>query len=387
MRSFDVNSRATRFTAYLLGVVGAEAFILQPGLVQGFVDLLGLSDRAAGFVASAEMTGVAMTAIVACVMAHRVNWHRALKAALLLALLGNVASAFADGAWVLAGTRFAAGLGHGWLISLSFGAIGLMRQTDRNFALYLTCVLSYGAIGLLVLPTVFDTVGLQGIFLAFSVFCGLSLLTVRFMPTFTGSHQDVHPTAIDMPLSMKRTALLGVLAYNIAQGIAWAYLFLIGTNGGLAEQPVANALFLSQIAGVGGALIAVVVADRYGRLGPLAIGILGGAASLTPLLGSFGLATYTVSVVGFNLLWNMVLPYILAAVSSFDRRGLMTIYAIAMQMTGLGVAPGIAAFMLTEESGYAPLIMSSIGFFLVSFALILFVTFEHRRVISGQAAG
>ncbi len=206
------------------------------------------------------------------------------------------------------------------------------------------------------------------------------------MPTLTGTQQEVHPTAIEMPASMKATALLGVLAYNIAQGIAWAYLFLIGTSGGLGEQPVANALFLSQIAGVIGALTAVIVADRYGRLGPLAIGILGGAASLTPLLGSFGLATYTVSVVGFNLLWNMVLPYILAAVSSFDRRGMMTIYAIAMQMTGLGVAPAIAAFMLTEEGGYAPLIMSSIGFFLVSFALILFVTFEHRRVLTGQAA-
>lgn len=386
MRAFDVNSRATRFTSYLLGVVGVEAFILQPGLVQGFVDLLGLSDRNAGFVASAEMTGVAMTAIVACVFAHRVNWHRALTAALVLALLGNIASAFTDGPWTLAAARFVTGLGHGWLISLSFGAIGLMRETDRNFALYLTWVLTYGAVGLLILPSVFDLVGLQGVFLAFSVFCGLSLLTVRFMPTLTGTQQEVHPTAIEMPASMKATALLGVLAYNIAQGIAWAYLFLIGTSGGLGEQPVANALFLSQIAGVIGALTAVIVADRYGRLGPLAIGILGGAASLTPLLGSFGLATYTVSVVGFNLLWNMVLPYILAAVSSFDRRGMMTIYAIAMQMTGLGVAPAIAAFMLTEEGGYAPLIMSSIGFFLVSFALILFVTFEHRRALTGQAA-
>ena len=113
MSFIDVNSRSARWTTYLLGVVGAEAFILQPGLVQGFVELLGLSDRNAGFVASAEMTGVALTAIVACVLTQRVNWHRALRAALLLAILGNTASAFVDSAWSLAGVRFIAGLGHG----------------------------------------------------------------------------------------------------------------------------------------------------------------------------------------------------------------------------------------------------------------------------------
>ena len=385
MAFIDVNSRSARWTTYLLGVVGAEAFILQPGLVQGFVELLGLSDRNAGFVASAEMTGVALTAIVACVLTHRVNWHRALTAALILATLGNTVSAFVDSPWLLAGVRFIAGLGHGWLITLSFGAVGLMRHPDRNFALYLTWVLTWGAFGLLVMPTAFDLVGLQGIFLTFAVFCALSLLTVRFMPESVHGRTEIHPHAIEMKVGMKTIALAGVLAYNIAQGIAWAYLFLIGTNAGLAEQPVANALFVSQVAGIGGALIAVFMGERYGRLAPLCVGILGGAASLSLLLGGFGLTIYTVAVVGFNLLWNMVLPYILAAASSFDRRGLMTIYAIAMQMIGLGIAPGVAAMMLNEEGGYTPLILSSIGFFLVSFVLIIYVTLEHRKIIRNTA--
>ena len=46
-------------SAILLGVVGPEVFIVQPGFVQGMVQYLGFDDRAAGYMASAEMFGIA----------------------------------------------------------------------------------------------------------------------------------------------------------------------------------------------------------------------------------------------------------------------------------------------------------------------------------------
>ena len=64
--------------------------------------------------------------------------------------------------------------------------------------------------------------------------------------------------------------------YFLAQGVVWAYLFLIGLAGGLTEQQVANGLTISQFAGIVGALGAALSAGRYGRVGPLLLGILGG---------------------------------------------------------------------------------------------------------------
>jgi predicted MFS family arabinose efflux permease len=383
----DVNSRPTRYAAKWFGVVGVLAFIIQPGIVQGFVDLLGLTDREAGLTASAEMTGVAITAILAAALAHRINWQRALYACLVTAVIGNVASALVETPALIAATRFFAGVGHGGLISLSFGAIGLTRQPDRNFALYLTWVLTYGAVGLLLLPTAFATIGLSGLFWVFAGVCLASLLAVRYMPHSVGSRAEPEPTALDMPLPMKVIALAGVLAYNIGIGIAWAYLFLIGTAGGLGEQAVANALTVSQVAGIGGAAVAVFLAHRVGRLLPMTFGILAGAGCLVLLLGAVDIATYSVAVIGFNCLWNMVLPYILAAAASFDRKGLMTLYAVAMQMIGLGVAPGLAALTLDESGGYGPIILGSVYWLLGSFVLIIFVTYRHRqRYAALQAA-
>ena len=42
----DVNSRGTITSAIILGTIGVLAFIVQPGLVQGFVVELGLTEAA-----------------------------------------------------------------------------------------------------------------------------------------------------------------------------------------------------------------------------------------------------------------------------------------------------------------------------------------------------
>ena len=60
----DVNSRKCIGAAILMGVVGPEVFIVQPGFVQGLVEYLGFDDKTAGYVASGEMFGIAATTIL-----------------------------------------------------------------------------------------------------------------------------------------------------------------------------------------------------------------------------------------------------------------------------------------------------------------------------------
>jgi hypothetical protein len=73
--SVDINSRQTVFSMFLVGVIAPEVFIVQPGFVQGLVELLGFDDRGAGYTASAEMWGLAATTILMTFIAHRVNWR------------------------------------------------------------------------------------------------------------------------------------------------------------------------------------------------------------------------------------------------------------------------------------------------------------------------
>ncbi len=382
-KPFDVNSASSIVSAIALGTLGVLSFIIQPALVQGYVTQLSVSEPTALNLAGIEMLGVAASAIALALPGIKLDWRQLLTGALILAIIGNVLSGLLVGGSGIWGARLIAGLGHGAIISLSFSFVGLTRKVDRNLALYLTSLLAYGALGIWALPAFLEWVGLRGLFFSFSAILLLGMLTVSRVPHAVHARMRVPETARDLPRGPVLLALAGVLSYNLAQGIAWAVLFLVGVNAGLAEQPVANALFISQVLAVGGALASVFLAGKIIRLHAVIVGIFGGAACIALLLKTPSAVIFLISVCGFNILWNFVLPFILAGVGEFDTKGHMVGRAIAMQMLGLGVGPFIAGW-LTDGSSYFLVEMACIGFFLASFVMLVMPMRLQQRLVNSS---
>jgi len=382
-QQYDVDSPAAVVSAIVLGTLGVLSFIVQPALVQGFVTHLHVGEPEALNLAGIEMLGVAISSIAMALGSHRYDWRRVMAAALLVAALGNGLSAMASDGGTLWTARFIAGLGHGAIITLSFTFVGLTRKVDRNIALYLALLLTYGAIGVWRMPAFLDRFGLPALFWLFAALLVLGLATVRNVPRTHEARAEIPEGARDLPHGMVAIALAGVLAYNIAQGIAWAVLFLVGIAAGLGEQSVADALFASQVLAIGGALASVFLAGALARDRAIMIGILGGGACIGLLLAHPGIVLFAISVCGFNVLWNFVLPFILGTVGEFDTRGRMIGRAVAMQMLGLGTGPFLAG-LLTNGSSYALVELACIFFFLASFALLLLPMQAHRRLLAPQ---
>jgi predicted MFS family arabinose efflux permease len=385
-RAVDVNASRSIVSAILLGVVGPEVFIVQPGFVQGMVQYLGFDDRAAGYVASAEMWGIELTTVALTFAAQRLNWRRTVLWSLSVMVVANAASTLVTDVVGFAALRLLAGIGAGGLISLSFGAIGLTSHPDRNFGYLIMWVLTYGALALWAMPTIYEWGGLDGLLWFFAAFPLVTLPWLRDFPENGENVVQVEKDAVDLPGSSKTLALAAMFTYFLAQGVVWAYLFLIGIAGGLTEQQVANGLTISQFAGIAGALGAAVTAGRYGRPVPLAVGILLGAAMLYFLVGEFSATAYLVAVSVYNLAWNFTHPYLLGAMASFDRHGRVVVYAVAMQMLGLAIGPGLAASVI-EEGVYVNVNWLGGLLFVTAAALILPpVLTQARRARSLQAA-
>ena len=376
-KPIDVNSTSSIFSAIALGTLGVLSFIIQPALVQGYVTVLSVSEPTALNLAGIEMLGVAISAIALALPGVTLDWGKLVAPAIGLAIAGNALSALllgGSGIWI---ARLLAGLGHGAIISLSFSFVGLTRNVERNIALYLTSLLTYGAFGIWLLPSFLDRFGLEGLFFFFCILLLMGLATVTHVPHAVHARMEVPQSARDLPRGQVLIALLGVLSYNLAQGIAWAVLFLVGINAGLSEQPVADDLFVSQVLAIFGALASVFLAGTIARGYALAVGILGGAACIALLLEPPTALVFLISVCGFNFLWNFVLPFILAAVGEFDTKGSMVGKAVAMQMLGLGSGPFIAGW-LTDGSSYFLVELACIAFFLASF-MLLFVPMRHQK--------
>jgi predicted MFS family arabinose efflux permease len=381
--SIDIDSRKTIWSTIYLSVIGASVFIIQPGFIQGMVEYLGFSPQQSGFVASAEIWGIAVISVLLAFMSHRVNWHWVLMASIMIFIGGNLGSLIATdpssfGAW-----RFIAGLGSGGLVSVSFTVIGLTSNPDRNFGYLIAGVLIYGALGLLAMPTLFALVGLKGLIMFLIFFSMGGILCVRNLPTTGEEHVQTEEDSIDLPVPYRVIAITAMFSYFFAQGVIWAYLFLIGINAGMSEQEVANGLTLSQFLGIAGAFTAAAVGRRYGRGIPLAIGILGGAVVLFLLFGEFTAMIYAITVCVYNYAWNMTHPYLLAAMASFDAHGRVVVYAVAAQMVGLAIGPAFAATLITEGD-YSNVIWAGIALFVVSFILIMSPVKKHQKLLESQ---
>lgn len=379
----DVNAWPAVVSAIVLGTIGVLSFIIQPGLVQGFVTEMGLSEPAAVDLAGIEMLGVALAAIALAFLGGRIDWRHIVAFGLGAAVAGNAGSAFGGDA-LFALSRFVSGVGEGTIISISFTFVGVTRRTERNVALYLVLLLTYGAFTLWQLPAILDAIGFKGLFGIFAVLSAIAAVTIPLVPRAYVAEVMANPEARQLSSPLLAVALAGVLAYNLAQGIAWAVLFLVGIGAGIAEQQVADGLFLSQVTAIGGALASVFLATKLNRNRAIAFGILAGAASIALLLGHPSVLLFTLGVCGFNVLWNFVLPFILGRICDFDTSGRMMALAIAMQMSGLGGGPLIAA-RLMDGSGYGAVLAVCIALFVASFLLLQLPMRKHGALLAASS--
>ena len=374
----DINSPLALAAALLLGVIGPEVFIVQPGFVQGLVAHYGFSEQQAGYVASAEMWGLAITTLMMSWVASRMDWRKLLFVSTLVVVGGNLGSLATVDPAGFAAWRFVAGLGCGVLVSLSFTMVGLTANPDRNVGYLIAAVLTYGAFGLWLMPAAFDVVGMKGLIVFFALFPLLALPLLRHLPSSGEEQLQVESDAVDLGAGLRVLAVATMLGYFLAQGVVWAYLFLIGLGGGVDEQGVANGLTVSQFLGIGGALVAAALGKRYGRLWPLCIGILGGILPLLFLYDRFSALQYGVVVSVYNFAWNLTHPYLLAAMASFDRGGRLVVHAVGAQMLGLAIGPAIAATVVGAND-YGRVLTLGIVLFFIAWALILPPVLAQRR--------
>jgi len=382
MSTSQAEEKQSTTAAIILGTVGVLSFIVQPGLVQGFVTEYGLSEAIANELAFMEMIGIAVSTILTALIADRISWRVQSVVGLVIAASGYAMSGWAAGGDDLALARFIAGFGSGVIISISFTVVGATSRAEHNIGLYLVLLLIYGALGLWAMPSVLDAAGFDTVFYGWAITCLVAILSALRLPVSAtegaGSQAQRQSAApARAPLAAIALTMAGILVYNVSVGIAWANLFLIGVDAGIAEQPIANALLICQFTAVGGALGAVWLAERVRNLWPVLIGTVGGAGALALTLGQPGFVAFLLALIAFNTFWNFGMPFILGLAAGLTPSGRMMSSAIACQMIGLAFGPLAASALLGGISSFEPVKLLAILTMLT--AMLLFAWPLARR--------
>jgi predicted MFS family arabinose efflux permease len=351
---YDPNAPAALTAAIHINVISAAMLLIQPAFVQALVDRAAVSAAAAGAVAGTEMLGVAIGAMLVALASSQVGWRGSALLALSLMVIGTLASAWVPPA-ALGGARFIVGIGAGWIMSLSFEAVGRSRQPDRSFAWLVTAALSFGAAVVFALPALLDAVGLKGFLLLLAGYYATGFLVVMRLPPAAQPaalpQTDHAVRAVPSPMFMlsaplRWLAIAAMFCYYVAQGAVWAYLALMGSARGLDDSAVAAGLTISQLAGLGAVLAAGALANRVTRSIALGIGIVGAGIVLWLLLGPQTALLYGVLVCAFNAAWNWTDPFLLGTMSAVDSSGRVMVWAVAWRLLGLAIGPFAAAQLL-----------------------------------------
>lgn len=355
--------------AILADVAAAQVIVVQPAYIAALVEHAGLPPDDAGYVLSLEMTAFALATIAMVFVVSRVRWRPVLAGALAGLCLAHAASAALVGTDAFVAARVLAGLCAGVIVPLAFAAVGLGPRPERAFGVLIAVVLLYGAALLGAAPAILALGGLPAMLGTFAAVAALGLLLARWIPEPSRPDGGPAPPRGDGSRRLEFAALAAMGCYFAAQSGFWAYCSLIGRHYGLEDRFVATALSLSQFAGVAGALVPALLADRKGQVGPLTIGVLSGVVPLALLAAAPGAALFAATVAIFQFGWNMTHPYLLGVFARFDRTGRVVVYGTAMQKIGLAAGPALAAAFVAGGH-YVKVLALSMG---LGFAAILLV--------------
>jgi hypothetical protein len=219
-----------------------------------------------------------------------------------------------------------------------------------------------------------------GVFIAMEV---IGLFLVRWLP-LTGKALPTRVSkvaVINMPVLL---ALGGCFFFFFNVGAVWAYIERMAVLAGFEPQQIGIGLAIGVSLGIPGALLASWCADRFGRIGPLAVGAVGTVLSLVLLGEGMAFYTYVLAAALYNFVWNFSLTYQYAAVNAVDPGGRGVAAAPAFHGAGAAVGPAMAALYVTETNLVAVNVVAGIAVVLSLLLFVVAISLAGRKAFAVQ---
>lgn len=340
-------------------------------MVSSLIEQGAFSASTAGYIAAAEVFGVAISNAATTFTGARLSWRMLCGLGLMLMLVGTGLSVASDAAGLLMGARAVSGLGSGLLISRAYAAAGLTRNPDRMLGYILATSTAQIALASYFLPGLAAAHGLVVIFVYFGALTLIGFPLLRWMPV--GADAAVQVLHGASTAAQRVIALTSAAFLFLGLGVLFAYLFQLGLNMGATTEQAAVGLTLSQIAAFVGALIAAFgvrwIPAIALHLGSLVITMV--SIALFQFM-SGGLA-YAVLASGFNGASNTTMVLALGVVASLDVDGRWLAAAVTSQIVGFALGPALAAMVVSDDNyilaqylSIAFLCISAVGTIVVS---------------------
>jgi predicted MFS family arabinose efflux permease len=376
-----------------MALTGYAVMVGLPVISTSWVKNLGFTDQQVGYVASADLFGLAIGAVVAYFVVAKYDRRFLTILAAGVAITANLLCIYYQSYEMTFWLRGAAGIGAGVYTGIAVATIGGHSRPAFAFGLELFAFAFSQAAELKFLP--FLSIG--GMYVAFAGAFVFGLLFISWLPRRPAEGSldvevDVeepdghrHAEHRHVPSYVPWLVLTAVVFTYINIGAYWTYIELATVNSDASPDWVASMLVYTSFFSLIGCLFAVLLSNRYGLSRPLLVTLVFQASIVFMLV--FGITNTSVafSMFAFNFCWIFVDIYQAAVISNVDRSGRYVALLPAAQGLGNGVGPAMAATVLSWGLGYNGVFIMCALASIVAMLVYLYMYLMLRRQIPALA--
>lgn len=355
------DARGPFLLSLFMTLVGYSVLVALPAINGAWVDQLGFSEVEVNRVASADLLGLFIGAVVTSALIKRGNRQRLTYLGIALAIAANaLCTQYVDYETTLA-LRFIAGLGSGFYTAVAVAGLGAHSKPREAFNWMLLAFAVSQFLELQLIPHL----SMNGIYVFFIATYVVTLPFVRIIPKTSPAMQwpEATPSLDDTSRVVERgnqerptmLAWVGIAAIVIAYvniGAYWSNIELAAESAGLdgdwAAQVIAWCVLLSFI----GCFTAMWVLKRFDYDRPLLFTFVLMVVAVALLAVQVTAALFVFSVAMFNFLWIFIDVYQMGGVSVADRSGSAVAFIPGAQGLGQTMGPFAASVMLDLGWGF-----------------------------------
>ena len=343
------DARGPFLLSLFMTLVGYSVLVALPAINGAWVDQLGFTDVQVNRVASADLLGLFIGAVLTSLLIRTWNRQRLTYLGIALAIAANgLCTQYVDYQMTLL-LRFVAGLGAGFYTAVAVAGLGAHSKPREAFNWMLLAFAVSQFLELQLIPHL----TMNGIYVFFIATYVVTLPFVRLIPRSAPPAPASEPVATGQRPSLLAWVGIGaiVIAYvNI--GAYWSNIELAaeaaGLDGDWAAQVIAWCVLLS----FGGCFTAMWILKKFDYDRPLLFTFSLMVLAVGLLAVEFTAALFVFSVAMFNFLWIFIDVYQMGGVSVADRSGSAAAFIPGAQGLGQTAGPFAASVMLDLGWGF-----------------------------------
>ena len=348
------DQRGPFLLSLFMTLVGYSVLVALPAINGAWVDQLGFSEVEVNRVASADLLGLFIGAVLTSVLIRSWNRQTLTYLGIALAIIANgLCTQYVDYETTLI-LRLIAGLGAGFYTAVAVAGLSAHSKPREAFNWMLLAFAVSQFLELQLIPHL----SMNGIYVFFIGTYVVTLPFVRLIPT-------VNPPAVaaeakEVTARPTLVAWIGIGAIVIAYiniGAYWSNIELsaeaAGLDGDWAAQVIAWCVLLSFV----GCFTAMWVLNRFDYDRPLLFTFVLMVVAVGLLAVKVTAGLFVLSVALFNFLWIFIDVYQMGGVSVADRSGSAAAFIPGAQGLGQTIGPFAASIMLDLGWGFDGIFM------------------------------